>query len=77
MLIRKILDSYQTYFSPLYHAFGRNLFGNSFACRFSPTCSSYAKEALRKYGIIHGVWLAVIRILRCHPFSKGGYDPVP
>ncbi len=47
-------------------------------CRFYPTCSQYALEALEKYGAIKGGYLAVRRILRCHPFSKkSGYDPVP
>lgn len=47
-------------------------------CRFIPTCSQYALEALEKYGAIKGGYLAVRRILRCHPFSKkSGYDPVP
>ena len=47
-------------------------------CRFTPTCSQYALEALEKYGPIKGLYLAVKRILRCNPFSKkGGYDPVP
>lgn len=46
-------------------------------CRFSPTCSQYALEALEKYGALKGGWLAFRRILRCNPFHKGGYDPVP
>ena len=46
-------------------------------CRFVPTCSQYALEALEKYGALKGGWLALKRILRCHPFCKGGYDPVP
>ncbi len=47
-------------------------------CRFTPTCSEYAAEAIRKYGAGKGTYLAVRRLLRCHPFSKkGGYDPVP
>ena len=47
------------------------------ACRFSPTCSEYALEAVEKYGAIKGGWLALRRILKCHPLHKGGYDPVP
>jgi putative membrane protein insertion efficiency factor len=47
------------------------------ACRFYPTCSSYAMEAVSKYGTFKGMWLAVKRILRCHPLHPGGYDPVP
>lgn len=46
-------------------------------CPFTPTCSQYALEALEKYGPFKGSYLAVRRILRCHPFTKGGYDPVP
>lgn len=46
-------------------------------CIYIPTCSEYALEALEKYGAIKGSYLAVRRILRCHPFHKGGYDPVP
>lgn len=48
------------------------------ACRFIPTCSAYAYEAINKYGVIKGGWLSLKRILRCHPFYKGDpYDPVP
>lgn len=47
------------------------------ACRYTPTCSQYALEALRKYGPIKGGWLALKRILRCHPWGGSGYDPVP
>ncbi|MDD3852414.1 MAG: membrane protein insertion efficiency factor YidD [Syntrophomonadaceae bacterium] len=46
-------------------------------CRFYPSCSNYAIEAIEKYGITKGGWLAARRILRCHPFNVGGYDPVP
>ena len=47
-------------------------------CRFYPTCSQYAREAINKYGALKGGWLALRRLLRCHPFHKGDYfDPVP
>lgn len=46
------------------------------ACRFTPTCSEYAVEAISKYGVLKGSLLGMKRILRCHPFSAGGYDPV-
>lgn len=47
------------------------------SCRFHPTCSVYALEAIEKYGAAKGSWLGIKRLLRCHPFSPGGYDPVP
>lgn len=47
------------------------------SCRFHPTCSHYAIEALQKHGAIHGLWLAIRRIARCHPWHPGGHDPVP
>jgi uncharacterized protein len=46
-------------------------------CRFAPSCSEYALTALTEYGAARGLWLAVKRIARCHPFNPGGYDPVP
>ncbi len=47
------------------------------SCRFKPTCSQYSYEAIEKYGIINGCWLALKRIIRCHPWNKGGKDLVP
>lgn len=58
---------YQRYISPMLPP----------ACRFTPTCSQYAVEALQKYGPLKGSYLAVKRILRCHPWGGSGYDPVP
>lgn len=46
-------------------------------CRFAPSCSSYAVTAVRRYGVLHGSWLTVRRLLRCHPWNPGGWDPVP
>jgi len=46
-------------------------------CRYYPTCSQYALDALEKYGATHGSWMAIKRVLRCHPWHAGGYDPVP
>ena len=47
------------------------------SCRFTPTCSQYAVEAIKKYGPIKGIWLGTKRLLRCHPWGGSGYDPVP
>jgi uncharacterized protein len=62
-----LITLYQKLISPLLPA----------SCRFVPTCSQYAKDAIDKYGIARGAYLAARRILRCHPFHPGGYDPVP
>lgn len=47
------------------------------SCRFSPTCSQYTFEAISRYGFFKGVYLGAVRLIRCNPFNKGGYDPVP
>ncbi|MBS7299657.1 MAG: membrane protein insertion efficiency factor YidD [Clostridiales bacterium] len=47
------------------------------ACKYTPTCSEYAMQAVERYGAVYGGYLAARRLLRCHPFAKGGYDPVP
>lgn len=65
--IRGVVRLYQRLLSPL---MGRN-------CRYLPTCSQYAVEALERHGAVRGSWLAVRRVGRCHPFRDGGYDPVP
>ena len=67
-LLIKLIRFYQRQISPCFPA----------RCRFRPTCSEYAVEAIRKYGAWKGGWLALRRFLRCHPFYKGDiYDPVP
>ena len=63
----KAIRFYQAAVSPLFPP----------RCRFIPTCSQYALEAIEKYGALKGGWMAFRRILRCNPFHKGGYDPVP
>lgn len=63
-----LIRFYRRYLSPL----KRNP-----TCRFIPTCSEYALEAVSKYGVMKGGWLALRRVLRCHPFHPGGYDPLP
>jgi uncharacterized protein len=51
------------------------LLGNR--CRFEPSCSHYATNAIEKYGIVKGLWLTICRLVRCHPWHPGGYNPVP
>jgi uncharacterized protein len=62
-----LIKGYRMFISPLFPP----------TCRFQPTCSMYAIDAIARFGAIKGSWLAVRRILRCHPFHPGGYDPVP
>ena len=67
MLVVSLIRSYQRLVSP---RLGAN-------CRFSPTCSSYASEAISRFGVFKGTWLGLRRLGRCHPLHEGGYDPVP
>ncbi|MBW2090857.1 MAG: membrane protein insertion efficiency factor YidD [Deltaproteobacteria bacterium] len=62
-----LIKVYQYFISPLFPP----------SCRFHPTCSRYACQALEKYGPLKGLQLTLFRILKCHPFHPGGYDPVP
>ena len=66
-LLAVVVRGYQLVLRPLFPP----------ACRFEPSCSSYAIEALRTHGALRGGWLAAWRILRCNPWGKSGYDPVP
>lgn len=72
-----MISFYQKHISPLYHALGHSIFGSTFACRFTPTCSEYSRQSFARYGIIQGTKLSLNRILRCNPLFKGGFDPVP
>ena len=66
-VIRAVIRAYQLVVSPLFGA----------RCRYYPSCSQYALEALSQHGSLRGSWLALRRLARCHPFHAGGYDPVP
>ncbi|RKZ19055.1 membrane protein insertion efficiency factor YidD [bacterium] len=64
--ILKLISFYQVFLSPYLPG----------SCRFYPSCSEYAREAISRYGIWKGGWMALWRVLRCNPFNPGGYDPV-
>ncbi len=67
-----LVRGYQLFISPLQHLFGANA-----GCRFHPSCSEYTRQAILTHGVFKGTLLGMKRILRCHPWSKGGEDPVP
>ena len=64
-----LIKIYKKYFSTIFHFHGVH-------CKYYPTCSEYCKQAIQKYGFLKGVFLGFIRILKCNPFSKGGYNPL-
>ena len=68
---RAFFTLYRRVLSPVLHSAGIS------SCRFRPTCSEYAEVAIARFGLAHGGWLALRRLARCHPFSKGGLDQVP
>lgn len=70
-LILKLISFYQFIISPLLSTYlGIN-------CKFYPSCSEYTKIAIKRFGLIKGLYLGIKRFLKCHPFSRGGFDPVP
>ena len=66
-VVRLLIKGYQYFVPPLFPR----------TCRFYPTCSQYTLEAVERFGVVKGLWLGAKRILKCHPFHPGGYDPVP
>jgi putative membrane protein insertion efficiency factor len=72
-LFKIILGFYRIFISPLVHLWG----GPGMGCRFEPSCSLYASEAVQHHGSIRGSFLAIKRICRCNPLARAGYDPVP
>ena len=68
-VILYILKLYKKFISPIFKTMGVE-------CKYYPTCSEYAKLAIEKYGCVRGIYLSIKRIIKCNPFSKGGYDPL-
>ncbi|HCJ51332.1 MAG: membrane protein insertion efficiency factor YidD [Gallionellales bacterium CG_4_10_14_3_um_filter_54_96] len=66
-ILIKVIHGYQYFISPLRPP----------SCRFTPSCSHYACEALTKHGLLKGLWLSIKRLVRCNPWHPGGYDPIP
>ena len=73
-MINKIFKNMAISSINLYKYLISPLLGNN--CRFLPTCSEYTKESIIKYGVVKGFWLGLKRIAKCHPWGKGGYDPI-
>ena len=73
-MIKNIFTKCVIYLINIYKYLISPLLGNN--CRFLPTCSEYTKESIIKFGLVYGVWLGLKRIVKCHPWGKGGYDPI-
>ena len=73
-MINKIFKNTVISWINLYKYLISPLLGNN--CRYLPTCSEYTKESIIKYGVVKGSWLGLKRIVKCHPWGKGGYDPI-
>ena len=74
-IILKLIRFYQKT-EPFRGALAKQLFLTESACRFTPTCSNYTYEAVEKYGAVKGLSIGLKRIIRCHPWNQGGYDPL-
>lgn len=75
-MVSLLLRFYQKFLSPLLHGALASVTGTVHACRFEPTCSEYFRQSSLKYGIIRGGFKGLVRLVRCNPLSRGGYDPV-